>query len=122
MLPATLQGTTAEESRLSQPFSRYVEHGMQFNTVGYLLRTPQYGGRWISLLSLAAAELESSDACAALLCDSMCPTPFIVTQPEIEDLLTACALESMAMHATGNVNAVGIRWGCFLVTDDGIVM
>ena len=61
---------------------------------------------------------ELEDMSAAVLCDSMCPHPFMLTQSETEDLLTACAIEG-SMCELGDAYGHNIRWGCFLVTDSG---
>jgi hypothetical protein len=119
MLPAELQGTTPEDARLQDPFKDYIFNGMRYRTVGYLLRTPQGGGHWISVLPPIVFGMEPTGAVAGVLCDSLEASPFELTQTDLEDLLTACALEGADLRDGRDPNAQNIRWGCFLVTDGG---
>ena len=58
------------------------------------------------------------DTCAAVLCDSLYPVPFSVSQPEVEELLTACALDNADRIGT-DPNAFSAEWACFLVAGPG---
>ena len=40
-------------------------------------------------------------------------------EKNVEDLLTACALESVSLQSRNDPNAYGIQWACFLITDAG---
>ncbi len=118
MTPASLQGETPSESRLQDPFASHYFAGMAFTVVAYILRTPTAGGHWIALLPPATASLQQNDASAALLCDSLWPQAFILSRPETEDLLTACALDN-AGHSQQYDHDYNLQWGCFLITSSG---
>ena len=110
MAPAGLEG------RLQGPFEDFFCEGAAFRSAAYILRTPQAGGHWIALAHPSVLGLAYSEALAAVLCDSLQPSPFLLTLPETEDLLTACALEGI--RSDGGFGH-DIQWGCFLVTGPG---
>ena len=107
MAPATL------ESRLQLPFGDFFSGASTYRAAAYILRTPQAGGHWIALVHPVTLGFEYSEGLAAVLCDSLQPAPFLLTLPETEDLLTACALEGIMADAGFGYN---IQWGCFLVS------
>ena len=118
MSPSELQGDTPETSRLQALFAPCVANGLFHRACAYTLRTLQCGGHWIALLPPSCLGMHASDASAAVLCDSLHRAPFLLSQPEAEDLLTACAIEnidSLENDALGRAS----RWGCFLVGDVG---
>ena len=119
MTPAALQGDTPATARLQRPFSDLYFENMRFRSVGYLLRTPQCGGHWIAVLPSIVLGVAESYAVAGVLCDSLESAPFHLPEHDLEDLLTACALEGAALEAAADPNARNLRWGCFLVTDSG---
>ena len=118
MTPADLQGETAGESRLLKPFSDYYTAEGSFLAVAYILRTPQAGGHWITIVPPMAINDEPMLGVASILCDSLLPTPFALSPSETEDLLTACALECAAGRED-NEHGANVRWACFLVTYEG---
>ncbi len=87
--------------------------------MSYILRTPQAGGHWVALVPPEAIGEERHPGEAAILCDSLQPAPFRLSQPEAEELLTACAMENAAARAQDG-NAANARWACFLITDAGV--
>ena len=115
MTAADIEGTEDRASllpgsRLQEPFREYVVETGSYKTVGYLLRVPQHGGHWITLLP---GRVVTPASCGnTLLCDSIHRCPFVLTQTETESLLVACAIDS----ATG---ACHDRTGfvCFLVAE-----
>ena len=108
-----------ETQRLQDPFSDFYFEHRRFRCVGYLIRTPQYNGHWIALLPYSVLNGADNHAAAGVLCDSMFPEPFSFTSENVEDLLTACALESVSLQSRNDPNAYGIQWACFLITDAG---
>ncbi len=86
--------------------------------LAYILRTPQAGGHWIALLPPETVAEESGPTTVAVLCDSLETAPFLLSQPETEDLLTACVMDNAASLAS-DANAAATRWACFLITDEG---
>ena len=111
LTPAELQGDTPAESRLQLPFTEHIVAGRRHTAVAYILRTPQAGGHWIALLPPDSLGEEAHAGHAAVLCDSLSPAPFRLSQPETEELLTACAMENAARRAD-NANAANSRWAC----------
>ena len=119
MAPGDLQGSTAANSRLTNPWVP-LDLGINgyFQAVAYILRTPQAGGHWIALLPADMVSPEVGAGSASVLCDSLIPHPFLLSLGETEDLLTTCAIEGctrMRHDAFGH----RINWGCFLVTAGG---
>jgi len=119
MTPAALEGETPAESRLQVPFGEHCDAGRRHTALAYILRTPQAGGHWIALLPPESIGEEGGAGNAAVLCDSLHPAPFRLSQPETEELLTACAMENAASRAD-NANAANARWACFLIADEGV--
>ena len=92
---------------------------MRHTALAYILRTPQSGGHWITLLPPETLGDESHPATTSILCDSLQPAPFRLSQPETEALLTACALHNAEAQAHDG-NAASAQWACFLITDEGV--
>ena len=111
MTPHELQGETPADCRLQLPFVEHYDAGMRHTALAYILRTPQSGGHWITLLPPETLGDESHPDNTSILCDSLQPAPFRLSQPETENLLTTCALHNAEAHA---------QWACFLVTDEGV--
>ena len=107
MLPETLQ------TRLPEPFANFFDAAASYVAAAYVLRTPQAGGHWIALVHPTTVGMVCDDGLAAVLCDSLLPAPFLLSLPETEDLLIACALEGVRPDAGFGHN---LEWGCFLVT------
>jgi len=118
MAPGDLQGDTPDTARLLRPFVEHYDDGKQYKVVGYILRTPQAGGHWIAVLPPTTIGLETTGACAGVLCDSLVSSPFQLSEPEMESLLTMCALDGSSRQSR-DAFAAHAEWACFLVTDDG---
>ena len=119
MTPALLQGSSAAESRLQTPFRDFESERIRYRAIGFLIRTPQCGGHWISVLPPSILGSESEGSAKGVLCDSLWPFPFRLVQHHLEELLLACALEGTSRLAAGDPHGMRLRWGCFLVTDAG---
>ena len=58
-------------------------------TIAFLVRTPASGGHWIALLAFPRVwGFETANA-AALLCDSLHPSPYYARFVDAEDILTS---------------------------------
>ena len=124
MTAAELQGEDGAAAmvvgdRFSDPFADYVlQDEGAFQTLGYLLRLPSYGGHWVSLLSSSIAPpsrlVGAVPNCVAYLCDSMHPAPFGVSTDEVGELLLACAFEA-ARGADADLRTFRPDWCCFLL-------
>ena len=119
MTPDELQGDTPANCRLQLPFVEHCDAGRRHTAVAYILRTPQSGGHWITLLPPESLGEDSHSGNASILCDSLQPAPFRLSHPETEGLLTVCALQNAAAREQDG-NAANSRWACFLVTDEGV--
>ena len=118
MAPVPLQGDSSATSRLEKLFEPLIDRGLLHDAVGYILRVPVAGGHGIALLHPESIGVESSEDCAAILCDSLEPTPFGVAQADAQSLLIACALENVNLQQHDG-NAHSTKWACFLVTGEG---
>ena len=107
--------------RLHDPFSTYALETREYGCCGHLLRIPAHGGHWIAIVKPTIGDYNhaapdahfNGQPAAALLCDSLYPSPFLISAAELEQLLTVCAMESSSLSSSqfqGN-------WGCFLVGD-----
>ena len=83
------------------------------------MQTPQAGGHWIAILPMETVGLAANQAQAAILCDSLEKKPYQLSHPELEDLLTSCAIANTEDRRV-NANAINPQWASFLVTDTGI--
>ena len=107
--------------RLTQPFSPFLVPAGEHRCFGYLLRLPSHEGHWVSILPSSILHFNpahpyhpiGSANAAALLCDSLFPCPFELTSGDVENLLTACAIDS----STSNLCLFQGEWGCFLIGD-----
>jgi hypothetical protein len=109
-------GELEADARFQQPFVDYLSEQGSHTTLGYIMRTPQAGGHWIAVLSPAMAGLSRTEALAGLLCDSLRPHPFLVSLPEMEELLIHCALS----NTEDDENGFNVQWACFLITGRAI--
>ena len=90
------------------PFANHTLPDGYQKPVGYLLRIPSHGGHWITLLPSKVVD-PKSPACA-LLCDSLYPAPFLLTNMETQELLQAFAIDASTSQHDYNPDFV-----CFLV-------
>ena len=98
------------ESRFDEPFCQHVMLTGAPKLVGYLVRVPLHGGHWITLLPGRVVRLPFASSAQAVLCDSMHPQPFLVSQEETKQLLQACASDA----ATGECQFT-TGFVCFVV-------
>ena len=116
LTPADIEGSPEAASvvpggRLVNLFQDYIISEGVFKCVGYLLRIPTCGGHWISVVPVSTSSVPLLGHVRALLCDSLYSSPFMLTQHQAEDMLTACAID--AAHAS--IDAFNTDWGCFLI-------
>ena len=97
-------------SRLTDPFADHVIREGAYAAHGYVLRHPNHGGHWLSLLPTHFAGASNNPDTVALLCDSLYPAPFELTQEQTEQLLQASALDAATSLSDFNSD-----FGCFLV-------
>ena len=95
LAPADLEGSHGGDSvvagaRLEEPFGPHVSREGVHHCLGYILRLPNLGGHWISVLPGRLVECPRDGY--AVLCDSLYKFPFLITQAQLSDLLMACAL------------------------------
>ena len=114
MTPADIEGSDGKMSvlagsRLYAPFANHVIREGAHTADGYLLRHPNHGGHWLSLLpaNLMGASNPNS---VALRCDSLYPAPFELTHEQTMQLLQASALDAATSLSDFNSD-----FGCFLV-------
>ena len=116
MSPADLEGGAERASvvargRIEAIFADHVIREGTFRVVGYLLRVPDHNGHWIALVP---PEREAEQhAGSALLCDSLYPQPFLLQRDEVQQLLTAAAVDGAAARQF-DPYAFNANWGCFL--------
>ena len=115
MTPADIEGsegkmTILAGSRLTEPFADHVIREGAYATHGYVLRHPNYGGHWLSLLPIHFTGAPNKPDTVALLCDSLYEAPFELTQEQTEQLLQASALDAATSLSDFNND-----FGCFLV-------
>ena len=97
---------TSEDARTFLPTTSPPQ-GYQ-ETVGYLLRLPDHGGHWITLLP--SKVVNAKTPAHALLCDSLYPAPFLLTSTETQQLLQAFEIDASTSQDNYNPDFV-----CFLV-------
>ena len=98
------------ESRFDEPFCQHVMPTGIHKVVGYLVRVPLHGGHWITLLPGRVVWLPVASSAEAVLCDSMHPQPFLLSQEETKQLLQACASDAATAECHSTTGFV-----CFLV-------
>ena len=116
LTPADIEGSAGRSSlllvnRLDEPFSPHVIQEGIFNCLGYIFRLPSHGGHWIAMLPPHISNESFNTDAAALLCDSLYVSPYLLSLENVQMLLTACAPDAAHMA----INAYVCDWGCFLV-------
>ena len=114
MSPADIQGSDGRMSvlavsRLDDPFADHVIREGTHTADGYLLRHPNHGGHWLSLIP-ALGVAPSNPNSVVLLCDSLYPAPFELTHEQTMQLLQASAVDAATSLSDFNSD-----FGCFLV-------
>ena len=107
-----LQAHAMPPEQLEEAFAQQHTPWQDGCTVGYILRTPAGGGHWVALLPPNVVARQSSDCCAAVLCDSMHATPFLLDTAEVEDLLLGVAI------AQQSANVALLPWAAFQIRRD----
>ena len=102
--PMTLDDITVRKL----PFLNYRLPSGYLKPFGYLLRIPSYGGHWITLLRNNSEDMRPDDG--PLLCDSLLPAPFVLTEAETRKLLLAFAIDACTTQ-----NEYTPDYVCFLV-------
>ena len=100
--------TADDITERQQPFVNYSLPEGYLKPFGYLLRIPSYGGHWITLLRNNSEDMKPDDG--PLLCDSLLPTPFLLTEAETRMLLLAFAIDACSTQ-----NEYTPDFVCFLV-------
>ena len=114
MTAADIEGSAGKMSslsgsRLANPFENYVIREGYHTIHGYVLRHPNHGGHWLSLLPASILGM-ADPTMGALLCDSLYPAPFVLTFEQTEQLSQASAVD-----AATNLSDFNSDFGCFLV-------
>ena len=104
--------------RFSEPFADYVQSDGAYQTLGYLLRLPSWGGHWVALLSASLTPpsrlIGEVPNVEAYLCDSMHPAPYGLRADEVNELLLSCAFEAQR-GADADLRTFRPDWCCFLL-------